>query len=145
MRYIATIPCFHNEQIHIWWQGRIYQRGGGGGGAPYMKRCRRQCIEASSADQSARSAEKFFAFIFHFSGWALVAPSRFALQVPDVWGLQVPGPPWAASLLISLTNVIRTYTEGYTRSWSRSQAVRFQATHDIASWGGHGARPGVAT
>ena len=34
---------------------------------------------------------------------------------------------------ISLTNVIRTYTEGYTRSWSRSQAVRFQANHDIAS------------
>ena len=29
-------------------------------------------------------------------------------------------------LQISLTNVIRTYTEGYTRSWSRSQAVRFQ-------------------
>ena len=43
-------------------------------------------------DQSARSAEIFFAFIFHFSGWAaaLVAPSRFALQVPDVRGLQVP-------------------------------------------------------
>ena len=60
------------------------------GGALYMKRCRRQCIEARSADQSARSAEKF---IFHFSGWALVAPSRFALQVPDVRGLQVPGPP----------------------------------------------------
>ena len=32
-------------------------------------------------------------FNFHFSGWALVAPSRFALQVPDVRGLQVPGPP----------------------------------------------------
>ena len=42
-----------------------------------MKRCRRQCIEVRSADQSARSAENFFAFIFHFSGWALVAPSRF--------------------------------------------------------------------
>ena len=52
--------------------------GGGGGGALYIKCCRRQCIEACSADQS---------------GWALVAPSRFALQVPDVRGLQVPGPP----------------------------------------------------
>ena len=35
------------------------------------------------------AGKKFFAFIFHFSGWALVAPSRFALQVPDVRGLQV--------------------------------------------------------
>ena len=49
--------------------------------------------EVCSADQSARSAENFFAFIFHFSGWALVAPSRFALQVTDVRGLQVPGLP----------------------------------------------------
>ena len=73
---------------------RIYERvggGGGGGGGHYnIKRCRRQCIEARSADQSTRSAENFFAFIFHFSGWGLVAPSRFALQVP---GLQVPGLP----------------------------------------------------
>ena len=42
---------------------------------------------------SPREARKnFVAFIFHFSGWALVAPSRFALQVPDVRGLQVPWP-----------------------------------------------------
>ena len=34
--------------------------------------CRRQC------------AEIFFAFIFQLSGWALVAPSCFALRVPDV-------------------------------------------------------------
>ena len=33
------------------------------------------------------------------SGWTLVAPSCFALQVPDVQGLQVPGPPCASSLL----------------------------------------------
>ena len=33
--------------------------------------------EARSADQSVRSAEKFFAFIFQLSGWALVAPSCF--------------------------------------------------------------------
>ena len=45
-------------------------------------RCRRQCIEARSADQSARSAENFF----QLSGWALVAPSFFALQVPYVRG-----------------------------------------------------------
>ena len=43
---------------------------------------------------SPREARKnFFAFIYHFSGWALVPPLRFALQVPDVRGLQVPGPP----------------------------------------------------
>ena len=49
---------------------------------------------------SPRKAWKIlFAFIFHLSGWALVAPSCFALQVPDVRGLQVPGPPCASFLL----------------------------------------------
>ena len=52
--------------------------------------------EARSANQSARSAENFFAFIFQLSGWALVAPSCFARQVPDVKGLQDPGPPCAS-------------------------------------------------
>ena len=81
---------------------------------------------------SPREARKnFFAFIFHFSGWALVAPSHFALQVPDVRGPRAAMSFFLAQ--ISLTNVIRTYMEGYTRSWSRSQAVRFQATHGIAS------------
>ena len=47
----------------------IYNWGGGGGGGGQASgvayaRCRRQCIEARSADQSARSAENFFAFIF---------------------------------------------------------------------------------
>ena len=31
-----------------------------GGGALYITRCRRQCIEARSADQSERSVETFF-------------------------------------------------------------------------------------
>ena len=68
---------------------RIYERGG----APYMKRCRRQCISARSADQSARSAEKFFRL--HFSLLRMGSRGTFALalQVPDVRGLQVPGPP----------------------------------------------------
>ena len=40
--------------------------------------CRRWCV-----------AQNFFsASIFQLSGWALVAPSCFALQVPDVKGLQ---------------------------------------------------------
>ena len=45
------------------------------GGARYITRCRRQCIEAHSADQFAQ--KKNFAFIFQLSGWALVAPSCF--------------------------------------------------------------------
>ena len=52
--------------------------------------------EVRNADQSARSVEKIFAFIFQLSGWALVAPSCFAQQVPDVKGLQDPGPPCAS-------------------------------------------------
>ena len=64
------------------------------GGALYIKRCRRQCIEVCNVDQSTRSAEKKFRL--HFS--LLRMGSRgtfalFALQVPDVRGLQVPGPP----------------------------------------------------
>ena len=54
-----------------------------GGANRTIARCRRQCIEVCSADQSARSAEMFFAFIFQISGWALVAPSCFVLQVRD--------------------------------------------------------------
>ena len=49
-----------------------------------IARCQRQCIEVCSGDQSAQSAENFFAFIFQVSGWALVAPSCFVLQVRDV-------------------------------------------------------------
>ena len=45
--------------------------------------CRRQRIEARSSDQSARSAEKFFAFISQLSGWAFVAPSCFVLMHQD--------------------------------------------------------------
>jgi len=41
--------------------------------------CRRQWIEARSADQSAHSAEKFFTFIFQLSGLAHVAPLWFLL------------------------------------------------------------------
>ena len=50
--------------------GRLHEAASGG-------------IEARSGDHSARSAEKFFAFIFQLSGWALVAPSCFALMHQD--------------------------------------------------------------
>ena len=78
----------------------------------------------------------FFAIIFQFSGWALVVPLCFALQVPDVRGLQVPGPPCASCSNFAHEQgyLGTTYVLiGYTRSWSRSKAVRFQATHGTAS------------
>ena len=66
------------------------------GGFFYMQDCcRRQCTEVRSADQSAQSADTFN-FIFQLSGWSVVAPSCFALQVPDVKGQQDPGPPCAS-------------------------------------------------
>ena len=51
-----------------------------GGGGVDTERCRRQSIEVRSADQSAQSAEKKFRHHFSVSGWALVAPSCFALM-----------------------------------------------------------------
>ena len=63
---------------------------------------------------SPREARKMFFFCLHFS--AIRMGSRgtfvlFALQVPDVRGLQVPGPPCASFLLkFRSWNVIRTYT-----------------------------------
>ena len=51
--------------------------GGGGGGALYIKRCRRQCIEVCSADQSARSVDKFFRL--HFSLLRMGSHGTFAL------------------------------------------------------------------
>ena len=86
--------------------------------------CRRPGTEVRSADQSAQRTENFSPI---FSGWALVAPLCFALQVPDVKGLQAPGPPCASvsySNFAHATQYIGTCK--YTRSWSRSQAVRFQ-------------------
>ena len=52
-----------------------------GGANSTIERCRRQRIEVCSADQSTQSTDFF---IFQLSGWALVALSCFALQVPDV-------------------------------------------------------------
>ena len=63
--------------------GTYLQLGGQARGVAYA-RCQTQCIEVRSADQSAQSADIFFAFIIQLSGWALVAPSCFVLRVPDV-------------------------------------------------------------
>ena len=68
--------------------------GGGGGGARNITRCRRQCIHFSPS---------FFSYQDGLS-WHLRA---FALQIPDVRGLQAAMCFFLAQ--ISLTNVIRTY------------------------------------
>ena len=70
---------------------RIYE-----GGAPYIKRCRRQCIEARSADQSAQSAENFFRL--HFSLLRMGSRGTFALYTASsrctrIAGPIGPGPP----------------------------------------------------
>ena len=101
--------------------------------------------EARSADQSARSAGKNFRL--HFSLLRMGSRGTFALCTASSRCARIAGPRAAMSFFlaqISLTNVICTYTEGYTRSWSRSQAVRFQATHGIASWGGQARSCNVA-
>ena len=110
----------------------LMKGGGGGGGGGTIKRCRRQCIEVRSADQSARSVEIFFRL--HISLPRMGSRGTFALCTASSRCTRIAGPRAAMSFFLAqilLTNVIRTYTEGYTRSWSRSQAVRFQATHGI--------------
>ena len=91
--------------------------GGGGGGVPYIKRCQRQCIEVRSADQSVQSAEIFFRL--HFSLLRMGSHGTFALCTASSRCTRIAGPRAAMSFFlaqISLTNVIRTYTEGYTTS-----------------------------
>ena len=61
---------------HIY-QGRIQDFVKGGAGILHRR----------VAPISPREARKnFFAFIFQLSGWAVVAPSWFAPEVPDVRG-----------------------------------------------------------
>ena len=59
------MPCIQQWRIQDFGKGVVLQAAEG------------SRTEARSADQSVRSAEKFFAFIFQLSGWALVAPSCF--------------------------------------------------------------------
>ena len=86
---------------------RICERGG----PIYLRRCRRQCIEARSADQSARSAEKFFRL--HFSAIRMGSRGTFVLCTVSSRCTRIAGPGAAMCCFlaqISLTNVIRTYT-----------------------------------
>ena len=90
-----TLPSFNKTELEMHKIEALWSLSAGAdpgflrGGFFYMQGCcRRQCTEVCSADQSARSPEKKnFAFIFQLSGWALMAPSCFALLVPDVKGL----------------------------------------------------------
>ena len=77
-----------------------------------VTRCRRQCIEVCSVDQSAQSVVNFFTFIFQLSGWALVH-GTFVLCTASSRCMRIAGPGAAMRFFlaqISLTNVIRTYT-----------------------------------
>ena len=65
------------------------------GGALYIKRCRRQCIEARSADQSARSAENFFRL--HFSLLRMGSRGTFALCTASSRCTRIAGPRAAMS------------------------------------------------
>ena len=85
---------------------------GGGGEALYIKRCRRQCIEVCSDDQSARSAEKIFRL--HFSLLRMGSHGTFALCIASSRCTRIAGPRAAMSFFlaqISLTNV-NTYVHG---------------------------------
>ena len=55
-----------------------------------MKRCRRQCIEVRSADQSARSAEKIFRL--HFSLLRMGSRGTFALCTASSRCTRIAGP-----------------------------------------------------
>ena len=84
------------------------------------------CTEVCSADHSARSAEKFIRL--HFSVIRVGSRGTFVLCTASSRCERIAGPGAAMCFRFSLKfrscNVIAT--RKYTRSWSRSQAVRFQ-------------------
>ena len=85
----------------------IYERGG----ALYMKRCRRQCIEARSADQSARSAENFFRL--HFSLLRMGSRDTFALCTASSRCMRIAGPRAAMSFFLAyFAHERNTYVHG---------------------------------
>ena len=81
------------------------------GGQDNITRCRRQCIEACSADQSARSAENFFRL--HLSAIRMGSRGTFVLlhcKFQMYEDCRSRGHHVLLLAQISLTNVIRTYT-----------------------------------
>ena len=76
-----------------------------------MKRCRRQCIEARSADQSARSAEKFFRL--HFSLLRMGSRGTFALCTASSRCTRIAGPRAAMSCFLAyFAHECNTYVHG---------------------------------
>ena len=75
-----------------------------------MKRCRRQCIEARSADQSALSAEKFFRL--HFSLLRMGSRGTFALCTASSRCTRIAGPKAATSFLAYFAHECNTYVHG---------------------------------
>ena len=76
-----------------------------------MKRCRRQCIEARSADQSARSAEKNFRL--HFSLLRMGSRGTFALCTASSRCTRIAGPRAAMSFFLAyFAHVCNTYVHG---------------------------------
>ena len=95
------------------------------GGARYITHCRRQCIEAQSGDQSARSVEKIFGL--HFSAIRMGSRGTFVL-LHCKFQMYEDCRSRGRHVLLPCSNFAHecnTYVHGYTRLRSRSQAVRF--------------------
>ena len=76
-----------------------------------MKRCQRQCIEARSADQSARSAEKIFRL--HFSLLKMGSRGTFALCTASSRCTRIAGPRAAMSFCLAyFAHECNTYVHG---------------------------------
>ena len=96
-------------------QGQIqdFRRGGSFICRAVAEGSAQRCVALISPCETRKT---FFVFIFLLSGWALMAPSCFALQVPDVKGLQDPGPP-CASVSYSLVPRLSPQKTGEERAW----------------------------
>ena len=103
--------------------------GGGGGGRIYITCCQRQCIKVRSASHRKTFLPSYFSYHDGLS-WHLRALHCKFQMYKDCRSR-------GRHVLLSCSNFAHernTYVHiGYTRLWSHSQAVRFQATHGIAS------------
>ena len=77
------------------------------GGAPYIKRCQRQCIEVRIDDQSVQSAEKHFRL--HFSLLRMGSRATFTLCTASSRCTRIAGPSRAAS---NFAHEHNTYVHG---------------------------------
>ena len=114
----------------------------GGGGTIILNAAgmRRQCIEARSAD----ARKKNFAFNFYFSGWALVAPSRFCTASSRCTRIAGPRAAMSFFLQISLTNVRTRTRRGILDRGLVPKPFGFRQ-RTVSLLRAEEARPGVAT